>query len=178
MIRTRTIREAAAYFKERDPNTCLTETAIRTLLRNGAVPCARVGKKYLVAIEALEIYLVSSLSKKYRNAAAEQRRQTLGDSIAFKLRCVTPCFFCHMHLKQFLVLHRVQRYNAVMYHKALLKGERHMATKAKKKYTYLTKSNSTSRWNAKIHPRERPEGTGRKGVKGTDHGQCRSGYLQ
>ena len=52
-----------AYFKERDPNTCLTETAIRTLLRNGAVPCARVGKKYLVAIEALEIYLAGSLSK-------------------------------------------------------------------------------------------------------------------
>ena len=63
MIRTRTIREAAAYFKERDPKTCLTETAIRTLLRNGTVPCARVGKKYLVAIEALEIYLAGSLSK-------------------------------------------------------------------------------------------------------------------
>lgn len=31
-------------------------------------------------------------------------------------------------------------YNAVMYHRALLKGERHMATKAKKKYTYLTKA--------------------------------------
>lgn len=44
MIRTRTIREAAAYFKERDPDTCLTETAIRTLLRTGAVPSARIGK--------------------------------------------------------------------------------------------------------------------------------------
>lgn len=63
MIRTRTIREAAAYFKERDPNTCLTETAIRTLLRNGAVPCARVGKKYLVAIEALEEYLSGAIQK-------------------------------------------------------------------------------------------------------------------
>ena len=48
MIRTRTIREAAAYFQEADPHTCLTETAIRTLLRTGAVPCARVGRKYLV----------------------------------------------------------------------------------------------------------------------------------
>ena len=45
MIRTRTIREAAAYFKETDPDTCLTETAIRTLLRTGAVPSARIGKK-------------------------------------------------------------------------------------------------------------------------------------
>ena len=52
MIRTRTIREAAAYFKETDPDTCLTEIAIRTLLRTGAVPSARIGKKYLVAIEA------------------------------------------------------------------------------------------------------------------------------
>ena len=53
MIRTRTIREAAAYFHEADPHTSLTETAIRTLLRTGAVPSARVGRKYLVTIEAL-----------------------------------------------------------------------------------------------------------------------------
>lgn len=48
MVRTRTIREAAAYFQEADPHTCLRETAIRTLLRAGDVPCARVGRKYLV----------------------------------------------------------------------------------------------------------------------------------
>lgn len=60
MIRTRTIKEAAAYFQENDPQTCLTETAIRTLLRTGAVPCVRVGRKYLVTIEALETYLAGS----------------------------------------------------------------------------------------------------------------------
>ncbi len=60
MVRTRTIREAAAYFQEADPHTCLTETAIRTLLRTGAVPSARVGRKYLVTIEALEAYLEGS----------------------------------------------------------------------------------------------------------------------
>ena len=32
MLHTRTIREAAAWFKSQDPQTCLTETAIRTLL--------------------------------------------------------------------------------------------------------------------------------------------------
>ena len=63
MIRTRTIREAAAYFKETAPETCLTETAIRTLLRTGAVPSARIGKKYLVAIEALEEYLSGAIQK-------------------------------------------------------------------------------------------------------------------
>lgn len=57
MVRTRTIREAAAYFREKDPQTCLTETAIRTLLRTGDVPSVRVGKKYLVTVEALEAYL-------------------------------------------------------------------------------------------------------------------------
>lgn len=60
MIRTRTIREAAAYFQEADPHTCLTETVIRTLLRTGAIPSARVGRKYLVTIEALEAYLEGS----------------------------------------------------------------------------------------------------------------------
>ena len=57
MLHTRTIREAAAWFKSQDPHTCLTETAIRTLLRSGRVPCVRLGKKYLVTIEALEAYL-------------------------------------------------------------------------------------------------------------------------
>ena len=58
MVRARTIREAAAYFQENDPQTCLTETAIRTLLRTGTVPSVRVGKKYLVTVEALETYLM------------------------------------------------------------------------------------------------------------------------
>ena len=61
MIRTRTIKEAAAWFKTQDPQTCLTETAIRTLLRSGRVPCVQIGKKYLVTIEALELYLSGTL---------------------------------------------------------------------------------------------------------------------
>ena len=59
MIHTRTISHAAAWYREQDPETSLTETAIRTLLRTGKVPCARIGKKYLVSIEALEEYLSS-----------------------------------------------------------------------------------------------------------------------
>ncbi len=52
MVCTRTIKEAAAYFWPVDPQTCLTETSIRTLVRTGAVPSVKVGKKYLVALEA------------------------------------------------------------------------------------------------------------------------------
>lgn len=56
-MRARTIREAASYFRETDPQTCLTETAIRRLISSGVVPSARVGRKYLVTVEALEAYL-------------------------------------------------------------------------------------------------------------------------
>lgn len=58
MLHTRTIREAAVWFKSQAPQTCLTETAIRTLVRSGKVPSVRVGKKYLVTLEALEEYLI------------------------------------------------------------------------------------------------------------------------
>ena len=56
-MRARTIREAASYFRETDPQTCLTETAIRRLICSGAVPSVRVGRKYLVTVETLEAYL-------------------------------------------------------------------------------------------------------------------------
>lgn len=68
MIHTRTIREAAAYFRERDPQTSLTETAIRTLLRTGTVPSVRVGKKYLVTVEALESYLSATVEPPHTQA--------------------------------------------------------------------------------------------------------------
>ena len=57
MTHVRTIKEAAAYFKAEDEGTCLTETAIRTLVRTGKVASTKVGKKYLVSLETLEDYL-------------------------------------------------------------------------------------------------------------------------
>ena len=68
MVHTRTIQEAAAYFQENDPQTCLTETAIRRLLRTGTVPSARVGRKYLVTIETLEAYLGGSIGQQKRRS--------------------------------------------------------------------------------------------------------------
>ena len=38
MVRTRTIREAAVYFQEKDPQTCLTETATRSMPNPGSGP--------------------------------------------------------------------------------------------------------------------------------------------
>ena len=60
MLHTRTIKEAAAHYREQDPQTCLTETAIRTLIRSGQVPSAKIGKKYLVTLEALDAFLTGA----------------------------------------------------------------------------------------------------------------------
>ncbi len=70
-MRTRTIHEAAVYFREADPQTCLTETAIRRLICSGAVPSARVGRKYLVTVEALEAYLSGTLQPVAKKAPAK-----------------------------------------------------------------------------------------------------------
>lgn len=77
----RTIKDAATYFKTVDPQTGLNECAIRRLLRSGAVPCVKIGKKYLVTIEALEAYLSTgdsttrSISKKDGSARKEWKIQ-------------------------------------------------------------------------------------------------------
>lgn len=69
-MRARTIREAASYFREADPQTCLTETAIRSLICSGTVPSARVGMKYLVTVEALEAYLAGNTPAPTKTKAA------------------------------------------------------------------------------------------------------------
>ncbi len=66
MIHTRTIKEAASHYKALDPHTALTETAIRMLLRTGQVPCVRIGKKYLVTLEALDQFLAGTASASTR----------------------------------------------------------------------------------------------------------------
>lgn len=73
MLHTRTIREAAAWFKAQDPDTALTETAIRTLVRTGQVPSARVGNKYLVTIEALEAYITGAAAQTAPQPKTERR---------------------------------------------------------------------------------------------------------
>lgn len=57
MPRMRTISEAAKHVRATDPGTALTETAIRRLLITGALPCVRIGTKYLLDLDALEAFL-------------------------------------------------------------------------------------------------------------------------
>lgn len=53
----RTIPEAYEYLLREDPETAVTKTALRRMVVTGAVPSVRVGRKYLVPLEALDAYL-------------------------------------------------------------------------------------------------------------------------
>ena len=57
MPRMRTIAEAAKHVRATDPGTAFTETALRRLVVTGALPCVRIGAKYLLDLDALEAYL-------------------------------------------------------------------------------------------------------------------------
>lgn len=57
MPKMRTIQEAAAEIKERDPNTAITPYAIRQMVLNGNLPHVKAGKKYLINLDVLERYL-------------------------------------------------------------------------------------------------------------------------
>jgi len=57
-MQMRTIDQAAAHYKAADPSTALSRTALRRLVTTGAIPSVRIGTKYLVALEAVNDFLV------------------------------------------------------------------------------------------------------------------------
>ena len=57
MRRMRTISQAAAWVKDTDPSSALTQTAIRRLVLSGEIPHVSAGNKRLVALEDIEDYL-------------------------------------------------------------------------------------------------------------------------
>lgn len=57
MRRLRTINEAVRFLKEQDPDTSLTPYFIRRMIVDGQVPTVMAGKKYLVDLDALLLYL-------------------------------------------------------------------------------------------------------------------------
>ena len=65
MVHIRTIKEAAEWLRAEDPNTCLTETAIRRLVRSKRILHTKVGKKYLVTLESLEAYLQGNTQESF-----------------------------------------------------------------------------------------------------------------
>ena len=57
MLRMRTINQAITEIKQADPNTAITERAIRRLITTNAVPSIKIGRKYLIDMDVLEGYL-------------------------------------------------------------------------------------------------------------------------
>lgn len=54
-------RAAAAWFRDRDPNTAVSEAYIRRLIINGDIPCIKNGCKQLVDCEQIERYIADRL---------------------------------------------------------------------------------------------------------------------
>ena len=53
MTRMRTIDQTIAAIRSADPDTALTVTALRRMVRSGDVPSVRVGAKYLIDLDGL-----------------------------------------------------------------------------------------------------------------------------
>ena len=57
MPRMRTINAAYREIKQKDPDSAITLSGLRTLVITKALPSIRVGAKYLLDLEVVESYL-------------------------------------------------------------------------------------------------------------------------
>ena len=53
MCKIRSIKQAADYFKELDPDTQITEYTLRKLISSGTLPCVKSGNKSLVNLDQI-----------------------------------------------------------------------------------------------------------------------------
>lgn len=72
MPRMRTIKEAIRYIKETDPDTALTEHALRGMVNTGQIPHVPAGRKFLLDLDSLDEYLRGE-----RAAPAQPAREPL-----------------------------------------------------------------------------------------------------
>lgn len=70
--RMRGIRQAIEELKQLDPNTALTERALRRLIITGELPSVRIGAKYLINMDVLISYLYNG------TIATENKEQAPG----------------------------------------------------------------------------------------------------
>ena len=67
MARMRTIEQTAAWLRERDPETALTRTALRRVVTTGQLPSIRIGSKYLINLDAVELFLRGTAEKPFKS---------------------------------------------------------------------------------------------------------------
>lgn len=56
VVKMRTIRQCAKYFKEVDPETAVTEHALRIMVKEGAIPIFKTGNRHLINLDKLIDY--------------------------------------------------------------------------------------------------------------------------
>lgn len=57
MRKMRTIAEAFEHVKKSDPGTALTLYALRGMVKTGAIPSVKIGRKRLICLDDLNEYL-------------------------------------------------------------------------------------------------------------------------
>lgn len=51
--RMRSIKDAAKYFRELDPETELTEYTLRQMIKEGTIPAVKTGNKFLINLDLI-----------------------------------------------------------------------------------------------------------------------------
>ena len=73
MCRMRSIKDAAKYFRELDPETELTEYTLRQMIKEGTIPAVKTGIKYLINLDQLLAMFGSpDVSAKFGAGAMDQ----------------------------------------------------------------------------------------------------------
>lgn len=69
--RMRGIKQTITELRQIDPNTALTEKALRRLVITGVIPSVRIGRKYLINFDTLQEFLRGGISTVTPAAPAE-----------------------------------------------------------------------------------------------------------
>lgn len=62
MPRMRTINQAFDYIHDRDDKTALTKNALRKMVVKGNIPSVRIGNRYLIDLDALDVFFASLIN--------------------------------------------------------------------------------------------------------------------
>ena len=62
-VKMRTIRQCAKYFKEIDPETAITEHALRVMAKEGVITIFKVGNRNLINLDKLIDYFNEELNE-------------------------------------------------------------------------------------------------------------------
>lgn len=63
-MRVRGIRPSVEEIKELDPNTSFNEYALRQLIKSGAIPYMKSGRRILIDLDTLLEYLANPMANK------------------------------------------------------------------------------------------------------------------